>query len=50
MQLSTLESLQAVQQHGTIFLSQDVLPHLNSEVGIDANDIAIKGSMMQLAE
>ena len=47
---TALEALQPVLQHRAISLSENVKSHLHGEVGADAQDMAVKGGVMEFAE
>src|SRR5713101_3588693 len=48
--LYPLEALQAVTQHGTVGLAKDVEAHLDAQLRRDSQDVAIEGSVMELAQ
>lgn len=49
-QLVALELLQTVPQHRTVGLLEDVMADLDYEVRPDADDLAIEGCVVQLAD
>jgi hypothetical protein len=45
-----LKALDAVQKHGAVLLSKNVLANLNDQVWAHAQDVPIESSMMELAQ
>jgi hypothetical protein len=45
-----MEPLEAVNQHGAIFLVEDVLAHLDNQIGSDPDEVLVEGSVVELAE
>ena len=42
-------TLQAMEQHWAVLLVEDVLTHLDNQVGTDADEVLVEGRMVQLA-
>jgi hypothetical protein len=45
-----LAALKTVLEHGSVNLLENVLPHFNSEARVDAENVSIVRSVMELAE
>ena len=46
----SLELLETVAKHGAVDFVEDVLAHLDDQIGPDSDDVAVEGSVVQLAQ
>ena len=48
--LLVIKSLEAILQHGTVGLFENVISYMDKIIGVDSKNIFIKSSMMNLAQ
>ena len=48
--LPAVELLETVKEHGTVLLLKELLAHDDPVVGVNGEEIAVEGGMVELAE
>jgi hypothetical protein len=46
----SMQLLESVTQHGSVMLVQNIAPHVDMVIRVNANNIPVKGSMKDFAQ